>query len=148
MVFFMTNLHEGVSVFAKVGGFLKKLFKNEDDLVYFLLQSLIECIPERHLDAVAVQVDGCIDVEWVGADEVVFGYDDDDYCRERLIDEWKERRMIAKIEAVGPDGRSIKLEVWVAEGRLWSIKGDGAFRGLKETDLFDLRVVCVGEGSK
>jgi hypothetical protein len=111
------------------------------ELIFFLLQSILECIPEQLREKYAMQIDCINNIQWVLGVEVVFSFYDDN-CRQYLISDWKDEKVIAKMIIEDKSGKKYRMKIFAVNGRIVSIESTLPFRYLKIDDIQDLQVIC------
>jgi len=109
-------------------------------LIYFLLQSIKDCIPEEYREKYALQIDYISKIQWVLDVEVDLYCDDN--VNTYLIPEWEEEKTIAKVIITDQEGKTYRLNFFVVSGRIFSIESNLSFRYLKIDHIQDLQV-CI-----
>ena len=109
-------------------------------LIYFLLQSIKDCIPKEYREKYALQIDCISTIQWVLDIEVDLYCDDS--VNTYLIPEWEEEKTIAKVIIADKEGKTYMLNFFVVNGRIFSIESNLPFRYLKIDHIHDLQV-CI-----
>ena len=126
--------------------FLDKLFEFLDrknkKLIYFLLQSIKDCVEDDCLDNYAIQIDCIKHIQWVLDVEVDLYMEDDSYCKDRYIKKWEKESKIAEVKLVDIDKKIYRLKFYVVNGHIFSIEGTLPFKKLKIENIKDLKVYC------
>jgi len=118
------------------------VLKNSN-LIYFLLQSIKDCIPKEHREKYAIQIDCISNIQWVLKVEVNFYLDKDTSCKKSIISKWDNEQKIAKANIVDMDGKKYTLNFFVVGGRIFSIESNLPFRYLRVSQIKDLQIKCV-----
>jgi len=126
----------------KVTEIINVYLLNNKQLIYFLLQSIKDCIPEKYLDKYAKQIDCITKVQWVLGVEVDFFFENDETCKNNLIPEWEEEKKIAEIVITDINNKKYRLKFFVVKGHIFSIESNLPFRYLRVSQIKDLQVVC------
>ena len=116
-------------------------FAGNKKLIYFLLQSIIECIPERFRDKYYKQIDCINKIQWVLDVEADLYLDSSSICKGSLINEWEEK-VLAEIFIKDKAGKNYKLKVYAVNGHVFSIEGNLPFKYVTIDDIADLDVKC------
>ncbi len=117
------------------------LLKNRE-LVYFLLQSIKDCILEEHREKYALQLECINKIQWALDVEADLYFDNGTLCKEHLIAEWEREKIVAKAILVDENDKKYRLDFTVVNGRIFSIEGALPFRYLQVGKIRDIRVVC------
>lgn len=109
-------------------------------LIYFLLQSIKDYIPEEYREKYALQIDCISKIQWVLDVEVNLYCDDS--VNAYLIPEWEEEKTIVKVIITDQEGKTYRLNFFVVSGQIFSIESNLPFRYLKIDHIHDLQV-CI-----
>ena len=111
-------------------------------LIYYLLQSIKDCIPEEHKDKYALQLDCINKIQWVLDVEVDLYFDDSSECQANLIPEWEREEIIATMIVVDYNNKKYRLSFFVLNGRIFSIESNFPFRYLEKDQIKDIQIEC------
>ena len=121
--------------------FLNLYMLKNKKLIYYLLQSIKDCMPEEYREKYVLQVD-CIDkIQWV-LDVEVDLYFDDGACQVYLIPEWEREEIIATAIIVDRNNKKYRLGFFVVNGRIFSIESNVPFRYLEIDQIEDMQIQC------
>lgn len=124
----------------KAATFLSLYLLKNKKLIYYLLQSVKDCMPEEYREKYALQID-CIDkIQWVLDVEVDLYFDDT--CQEYLISAWKREEIIARVIIVDCNNKKYRLSFFVVNGRIFSIESNVPFRYLEIDQIEDMQIEC------
>ena len=126
----------------KAANFLNLYLLKNKKLVYYLLQSIKDCMPEEYREKYALQVDCINRIQWVLDVEVDLYFDDNGECQAHLVPEWEREEIIATVIIVDHNNKKYRLSFFVVNGRIFSIESNVPFRYLEIDHITDLQILC------
>jgi len=111
-------------------------------LIYYLLQSIKDCIPQEHKDKYALQLDCINKIQWVLDVEVDLYFDNGSLCKDYLIPEWEQEKIIANAVLIDENDKKYRLDFSVVNGRIFSIECNLPFRHLELNQIKDIQIFC------
>ena len=114
-------------------------------LIYFLLQSIKDCIPKEYREKYVLQLDCINKIQWVLDVEANLYFDNDNLCKEYLISKWEQEKKIAEIVLTVQSNKKYIVNFFVVNGRIFSIESNLPFRYLKLSQIQDIEILCNKE---
>jgi hypothetical protein len=115
------------------------LFLKNRELIFFILETIKKCIPENRWDAFYNQINCINKVQWVLDKEVDLFYHRD--CDLPPILNQKEEK-IATVIIEDNKNKQYKIDIYVVEGKVFSLESNLPFRKLLVSDIKTIRVQC------
>lgn len=119
---------------------IKKLFY-KNDIVFYFLDELRECIPKKYIDIYTQQINYIDKVIWVLNKEVDLFFSKD-YPISLNIKEFQETQ-IAKISIEDIYAKRYKMKIYFVKGHIFSIESNIPFKGLLIDELKEVSIECL-----
>ncbi len=113
------------------------LFKNRK-LIFFLLDEIKQCIPEKRWDTYYNQINCIQKIQWVLNKEVDLYYEKD--CEDLKLFNQNE----VQVATINIDTNNVKykIHIFAVEGKIFSLESNIPFRKLLIRDIENIEIQC------
>jgi hypothetical protein len=116
------------------------IFLKNRMLIFFILDEIKQCVPQKKWDAYYEQINCINKVQWVLDKEADLYYDKNCFLK-NVFDNHEEK--IATVTVYDLENKQYILDVYTVNGKIFSIESAVAFRNLLISNIQTLEVKCI-----